>query len=95
MKIFRTSLYLSVRWSETLSSVDSDQCVLLYRDVELDETWLVHVELRAPEHPRWDVLTHPLPYIDLSSVDGVVLLMEHASPSWKTDKQPHPDYVRC
>lgn len=84
-----------MRWSETLPSVDSNQRVLLYRDVELDETWLVHVELRAPEHPRWDALTHPLPYIDLSRIDGVVLLMEHASPSWKTDKQPRPDHVNC
>lgn len=74
-------LYLSVRWRKTLSSIDSNQCVLLYRDVELKEAWLLHAELRTPEHARWDTLTHPLPYVNLSSIDGVVLLMKHARPS--------------
>lgn len=79
-KHFKKGLYLSVRRCETLSSVDSNQRVLLYRDVELEEAWLLHAQLRAPEHPRWDALSRPLPYVHLSAIDGVVLLMEHASP---------------
>lgn len=42
LKRFFKRPYLSVRWCKTLPCVDSDQCVLLYRDVELEEAWLVH-----------------------------------------------------
>lgn len=70
--------HLSMSWCETLSPVDSDQCVLLYRDVKLQEPWLLQPELRTPEHPRRNVLTHPLPDIHLSDIKGVVLLMEDA-----------------
>lgn len=74
-------LYLSVRWCKPLSSINSNQCILLYRDVELKEAWLLHAQLRTPEHPWWDVLTRPLPYVDLSGVNGAVLLMKHVGSS--------------
>lgn len=75
-------------WCETLPPVDSDQCVLLYRDVKLEEAWLLQPELRTPEYPRRNVLTHPLPDIHLSNIKGVVLLMEDAGSSWKTETWP-------
>lgn len=75
-------------WCETLPPVDSDQCVLLYRDVKLQEAWLLQPELRTPEHPRRNVLTHPLPDIHLSDIKGVVLLMEDARSSWKRETRP-------
>lgn len=68
-------------WCESLSAVDSYQCVLLYGDVELEEPWLVHAELRTPKDPWGNTLTHSLPYIHLTSINGVVLLMEHSGPS--------------
>lgn len=76
-----------MRRSKSLSSIDSNQRVLLHRDVELDEAWLLHAKLRTPEHPWWDTLAHPLPYVYLSSIDGVVLLVKHAGPSCKTENQ--------
>lgn len=77
--ITKRGLHLGVRWCETLPPVDSDQRVLLHRDVELKEAWLLQIQLGAPEHPRWDALANSLPNVDLSRVDGVVLLMEHAA----------------
>lgn len=71
--------YLGVRWCQTLPAVDSDQGVLLHRDVELKEAWLLQVQLGAPEHPRRDALADSLPDVDLSRVDGAVLLVEHAA----------------
>lgn len=79
-----------MRWCQSLSSIDSDQSVLLYRDVELQEARLLQAQLRTPEHPWWDALTHPLPYVDLSAIDGVVLGMKHARPSYNTETEPHP-----
>lgn len=70
---------LGVRWRQTLPAVDSDQGVLLHRDVELKEAWLLQIQLGAPEHPRRDTLADSLPNVDLSRVDGVVLLVEHAT----------------
>jgi len=70
-----------VRWCETPSSVDSDQCVLLHRDVELQEAGLLYAQLGTPEHARRDALPHPLPDAHLPRVDGVVLLMGQATPS--------------
>lgn len=67
-----------MRWRQTLPAVDSDQGVLLHRDVELKEAWLLQAQLRAPEHPRRDALADPLPDVHLPRVDGVVLLVEHA-----------------
>lgn len=78
-----------MRWCETFASVDSDQGVLLYRNVELEETWELHAELGAPEHPRRDALTRPLPDVHLPGIDRVVLLMEDARPSWKTEAIRH------
>lgn len=83
-------LYLSVRWCQTFASVDSYQCVFLYRDVELNKAWLLHVELRAPENPWWDALARPLPNIHLSRVDGVVFLMDRAAPSCETEHTSPP-----
>lgn len=60
--------HLSMSWCDTLPPVDSNQCILLYRDVKLQEAWLLQPELRTPEHPRWNVLTHPLPDIHLSNI---------------------------
>lgn len=77
--------HLSMSWCETLPPVDSDQRVLLYRDVKLEEAWLLQPELRTPEHPWRNVLTHPLPDIHLSDIKGVVLLMEDGGSSWKTE----------
>lgn len=77
-----------MRGRQTLPAIDSDQCVLLYRDVKLQEAWLLQPQLRTPEHPRRYVLTHPLPDVHLSDVKGVVLLMEDAGPSWKTETWP-------
>lgn len=82
---FSDRLYLSMSWREPLPPVDSDQCVLLYRDVKLQEALLLQPELRTPEHPRRNVLTHLLPDIHLSNIKGVVLLMEDAGSSWKTE----------
>lgn len=71
--------HLGVRWCQTLPAVDSDQGVLLHRDVELKEAWLLQVQLGAPKHPRRDALADSLPDVDLSRVDGAVLLVEHAA----------------
>lgn len=68
-------------WCKTLPSIDSNERILLYRDVELQEAWVLQNELRTPKHPWWDVLSHPLPNVDLSDIDGIVLLMKHARPS--------------
>lgn len=75
-------------WRESLPPVYSNQCVLLDRDVKLQEAWLLQSELRTPEHPRRNVLTHPLPDIHLSNIKGIVLLMEDAGSSWKTKTWP-------
>lgn len=71
--------HLCVRWCETLAAVDSDQGVLLHRDVELEEAWLLQIQLGAPEHPRRDALAHSLADVHLPRVDGVVLLVEAAA----------------
>lgn len=73
--------HLSVGWSEPLPPIDPDQCVLLYRDVKLQEAWLLQPQLGTPEHPRGNVLTHPLPDVHLSDIKGVVLLVKDAGPS--------------
>lgn len=70
---------LGVRRRQTLAAVDSDQGVLLHRDVELEEARLLQIQLRAPEHPRRDALADSLADVDLPRVDGVVLLVEHAA----------------
>lgn len=70
-----------MRRCKTFSSIYSDQCVLLHRDVELNEARLLHAQLRTPEHTWWDALTCPLPYVHLSRIDGVILLIENTIPS--------------
>lgn len=77
-------------WSEPLPPIDSDQCVLLHRDVKLQEARLLQPQLGTPEHPRRNVLTHPLPNVHLSDIKGVVLLVKDAGPSWKTETWPRP-----
>lgn len=82
--------HLGMSWCKTLPPVYANQCVLLYRDVKLQEARLIQPELGTPEHPWWNVLTHPLPDIHLPDIKGVVLLMEDAGSSWKTEIWPQP-----
>lgn len=75
----KLTAHLGVRWCQALPAVDSDQGVLLHRDVELEEAWLLQIQLGAPEHPRWDALADSLPDVNLARVDGAVLLVEHTA----------------
>lgn len=66
-----------MRRYETLSPINSNQCALLHRDVEFKEVWLLHAELRAPEHPWRDALSHLLSDVHLSGVDGAVFRLKN------------------